>query len=141
MWSAATWSACFRSMSSTQTRLASMLSYRLQLRAPLWLKCWSGCRTLRGIIGIHILCTCFTELFQEVVNFSFSPDYTKIHSLSQFSLVPGLGFLLHSFVQSFLKSFIEQMLPSRLCSGWWEIGIKKGKMYTMSDDIKCLEEK
>lgn len=76
MWSAATWSACFRSMSSTQMRSASMLSCRLQLRAPLWLKCWSGCRTLRDIIGIHILYTRFTELFQEVLLISV---FTRLH--------------------------------------------------------------
>lgn len=57
--SAATWSKCFGSMSSMQTWSALMLFCSPQLWARLWLTCWSGCKILRDITELHILCIHF----------------------------------------------------------------------------------
>lgn len=48
---------------------------------------------------------------------------TKLCSMGQLSLASELGF----FLQLFLNSFIERLLPARHCCSGWETGNKKGK--------------
>lgn len=84
--SAGTWSRSWRSMGSMRARSASVPSCRLQRRAPLWLTCWNGCRMLRDIIEVRILCVRFRRVSRAASGslFSFSfHEITRLYSMGQ----------------------------------------------------------